>query len=28
MAAMTGLDMGRGCCLQYSWLISAGPGSQ
>ena len=19
---------GRGCCLQYSWLISAGPGSQ
>ena len=26
--AMTGLGMGRGCCLQYSWLMTAGPGSQ
>jgi len=28
MAAMTGLGMGRGCCLQYSWLVTTGPGSQ
>ena len=28
MAAMTGAGMGRGCCLQYSWSMFAGPGSQ
>jgi hypothetical protein len=28
MAAMTGVGMGRGCCLQYSWSMFAGPGSQ
>src|SRR5262245_38386343 len=28
MAAMTGLGMGRGCCLQHSWLVTTGPGSQ
>jgi hypothetical protein len=28
MAAMTGLDAGRGYCLQYSWLMTTGPGSQ
>src|SRR5450759_110399 len=28
MAAMTGAGMGRGCCLQYSWSMTAGPGSQ
>src|ERR1019366_772103 len=28
MAAMTGVSMGRGCCLQYSWSMFAGPGSQ
>ena len=28
MAAMTGAGMGRGCCLQQSWSMFAGPGSQ
>jgi len=28
MAAKTGRGMGRGYCLQYSWLMTVGPGSQ